>query len=206
MRKLLLIGAGGHGRVAADCAEAMGCFSEISFADASYPNNTHNSHWRIIGDDSYWSHYIEHYEFIVSIGNNQARLALSEKIEQLGGKLATLIHPQATISKYANIGAGSVVFANAAINVNCQLGVATIVNTGATIDHDCTIGNGCHIAPGVNISGTTTLGNRVWVGVGSTIIQNLSLTDDVYIGAGAVIVNDLKQSGTYVGVPAKRIK
>ena len=205
MTKLMIIGAGGHGRVVADCAQAMGRFEEIVFADASYPNREFNSHWPIAAQDIAWQKYLNQYEFIVAIGDNHARLTMSEEIRAAGGQLASLIHPAAVVSPYANIGDGSVIFANAVVSVNCHLGLATIVNHNATIDHDCKLDDACHIAPGTNISGGVTLGHKVWAGVGSTIIQNRQLADNVYLGAGTVVIKDIEQAGTYVGNPARKL-
>ena len=206
MTKLMIIGAGGHGRVVADCAEATKQFEQVVFADAIYSKTKSISHWPIVTCDKNWRNFKDEYEFIVAIGNNNTRLKLSKEIEQLGGKLASLVHPKATVSQYATIGDGSVIFANALVSVDCQIGVACIINHNASIDHDVVLGDGCHIAPGCNISGGVKLGQNVWAGVGATIIQSRQIANDVYLGAGTVVISDIAQRGTYVGNPARKIK
>ena len=37
-------------------------------------------------------------------------------------------------------------------------------------------------------------------------IDKISVCDNVIIGAGAVVIEDIMEAGTYVGIPAKRIK
>lgn len=205
MEKLLIIGASGHGRVVADCAEAMNCFSEISFADAIFPEQQQNMHWPIIGNDDFWREHISDYQFVVAIGNNEIRAKISNEVIRLGGSLATLVHPTASISTHAEVGQGSVLFANAVVNVGCKLGIGTIINTGATVDHDCIINDYCHIAPGVNISGAVIVGEKSWIGVGSTIIQLINIGNNVTVGAGSTVISDLAPNATYIGSPAKKL-
>ncbi|WP_448553794.1 acetyltransferase [Thalassotalea montiporae] len=205
MTKLMIIGAGGHGRVVADCAETMNKYDEIVFADAIYPKETINSRWPTVTSDKDWSKYLKHYEFIVAVGNSDTRLAITQNIANTGGRLATLIHPRAIVSPYSTIGQGSVVFANAVIGIDSLIGVACIINHNATVDHDCQLGDACHIAPGANISGEATLGNKVWAGVGCSVIQCCKLADNVYLGAGTVVIKDIEQAGTYVGNPARKL-
>ncbi len=90
--------------------------------------------------------------------------------------------------------------------VNVTFGSCVIVNLNATIGHDCVIGDFATISPGANISGNVTLGKRCYIGTGAAIIEGVTICDDVVIGAGAVVVKDITEPGTYVGVPAKRIK
>ena len=54
--------------------------------------------------------------------------------------------------------------------------------------------------------GTVEVGNRTWVGAGATVSNNISICDDCMIGAGAVVVKDIKERGTYIGVPARKKK
>ena len=68
------------------------------------------------------------------------------------------------------------------------------------------IGDYCHIAVGARVAGTVRLGDNVWLGAGATIKNNVTLCADCIIRAGAVVVKDIKEPGTYVGVPAKKIK
>lgn len=205
MTKLLIIGASGHGRVAADCAEAMNCFDEICFADAIFPEQRANLHWPVVGNDDYWRNNINDYQFVVAIGNNDIRAKISNEVVRLGGKLATLIHPTASVSQYASIGQGSVIFANAVVNVGCKLGTGAIINTGATVDHDCIVNDYCHIAPGVNISGAVIIGEKSWIGVGSTVIQLINIGNNVTVGAGSTVIKDLAPNATYVGSPTKKL-
>ncbi len=206
MRKLVVIGAGGHGKVVADCAEQMHIYDEIVFIDDIYQHTKTVLHWPIVGMSNQWQEYLAEADYVVAIGNNQTRYRLVQELIAQHAKIATIIHPSAQISQYADIGAGSVIFASAVVNCSSQIGLAAIINTSATIDHDCVVGDACHISPGANIAGMVTLGDRVWVGIGSAVVQCLSIGHDIQLGAGTIVTKNLEQSGVYVGAPAEKIK
>ena len=92
------------------------------------------------------------------------------------------------------------------ITVDIEIGRHVLVNLNATIGHDAVIGDYCTINPGANISGNVTIGEGCFIGTGATIIEKVTIAPWTVIGAGAVVVEDITEPGTYVGVPAKRIK
>ena len=102
------------------------------------------------------------------------------------------------------IGVGSVIMANAVINPSAYVGEHSIVNTAAVVEHDNHIGSFAHISVGARLGGTVSVGNHT--GIGATISNNISICDHCTIGAGAVIIRNIKESGTYVGIPARKIK
>lgn len=140
---------------------------------------------------------------IISIGNNQIRRKIAEKLDV---EFGTAIHPSAVVSPSAKIGEGTVVMPGAVINADAVIGKHCIINTGSTIDHECVIEDYCHIAPGVNISGCTTVGEGTWVGVGSCVIQCLHIGKNCMIGAGSVVVKDMPDSVVAFGNPCRVIK
>ena len=81
----------------------------------------------------------------------------------------------------------------------------SIVNTGAIVEHHTVIAPHCNVTPGA-ILNFCKLGEGVYVGSGSTIIQLVEIAPYTIIGAGATVVKTIEESGTYVGVPARRIK
>ena len=52
MSSLLVFGAGGHGKVVADTARAVGAGNEIMFADDAYPQLTSVDGYPVIADFS----------------------------------------------------------------------------------------------------------------------------------------------------------
>ena len=140
---------------------------------------------------------------IISIGNNQIRRKIAEKLDV---EFGTAIHPSAVVAPSAKIGEGTVIMPGAVINADAVIGKHCIINTGSTIDHECVIEDYCHIAPGVNISGCTTVGEGTWVGVGSCVIQCLHIGKNCMIGAGSVVVKDIPDSVVAFGNPCRVIK
>lgn len=206
MNTLAILGAGGHGRVVADVAEASGQWQNIVFFDDCWPDRTHNGPWQIVGDiASLENRAPEFGGVIVAIGGNRIRLKYSQTLDAAGAHLATIIHPRATLSRHATIGQGSVICAGAVINIGASVGRACIINTGATIDHDCTLADGVHISPGANLAGSVTVGLCSWIGTSVGIRQEVVVGSNVIVGVGAVVVNNLLNGITVVGNPAKTL-
>lgn len=201
--RIVFIGAGGHGKVCAEIAELTG-YSEIFFLDDDKEQKVCGKH-RVSGIAKEFSKFVDSYTaFFVSIGNTDIRQRIQERIEHIGGRIATLIHPNAVISKDVNIGTGSVVMAGTVINGGTVIGSGVIVNTSSSIDHDCIVGNYCHVAVGSHLCGTVKVGNCTWIGAGAVVNNNLNICGNCIIGSGAVVVKDIKRKGNYIGVPARR--
>ena len=201
MKDLIIIGAGGHGRVIADIAQKLGVYEAISFLDDGAAKETMGL--PIVGKTSEVEKYVNIADIFVAIGNSKVRGDFIERLLAMGANVPTLIHPSAIIGVCVEIGVGTAIMAGAVINPCSKLGKGVILNTCSSIDHDCIVGDYCHIAVGVHVAGTVTLGDKVWLGAGTIIKNNVSICADCIIGAGAVVVKDITKSGTYIGVPAK---
>lgn len=202
MKTLVVIGAGGHGKVVADAAESTGRWQNIVFVDKRWPELKSCAHWSVVAQDVKDLPSDQALDFIVSIGDNRTRARVFDLCVEAGLKPVSVIHPSATISRRAELSVGCVVFAGAVINIGAKIGQCAIVNTGATIDHDGLIGNSVHISPGAHLAGEVTVGDFSWIGIGATVKQCLSISDDVVVGAGACVVSNITEPGVYVGVPA----
>ena len=197
MNRLIIIGASGHGKVVADIA-ALNGYEEIVFLDDD-ESIKNCSEWPVVGKST----EPPEGEVFVAVGNAEIRqrlMGLYKDREQ-----PILLHPSAVVAAGVLIGEGSAVMAGAVINSGVKIGRGVIVNTSSSIDHDCSVGDYCHIAVGAHLCGTVTVGENTWIGAGSTISNNVSICSNTTIGAGAVVIGDIKEKGTYVGVPAKNI-
>lgn len=207
IKRLVIIGAGGHGKVAADCAEAMGSFSEIVFLDDVYPEVSQVEHWPLLGKGDNLATFVDPSAvFFVAIGNNQTRARLMTAINNVAGEIATLIHPSAVISPYVTIGDGTLVCANTTINISSSIGRGCIINTSSSVDHDCTIYDYVHIGPGTKLAGAIKIGEYSFIGIGATIIQCLTIGKHCTLGAGSTLLQGLPDCSIAVGTPAKTIK
>ena len=202
---LLIIGASGHGKVVADVAIKMGKWKEIFFLDDN-PKVKNSMGIDVIDDSKSLSKYIEHYDIFVGIGNNKIRKITHKKLQAEGASIPVLVHPSAIIGKDVQIECGTVVMAGAVINSSTKIGEGCIINTGSTVDHDNEICDYVHISPGDNLAGTVIIVECSWIGIGSVISNNVKVTKQTIIGAGGLVLKDIIESGTYVGVPVRRIR
>ena len=209
MASLLLLGAGGHARVVAETAIATGRFSSVAFLDDRCTGPGPQStllNWPIIGPFAKAFEPQISKQFpaaLVAIGNSPVRLQWLQRLAAAGYELPVLVHPTAWLSPSAQIGAGSVVFAQAAIQAKALIGSGTILNTGCSVDHDIYLGDGVHICPGAHLAGEVKVSHRSWIGIGASVIQQIRIGADVTVGAGAAVVSDLPDGVTAVGVPAR---
>ncbi len=191
MKRLALLGASGHGKVVADIALASG-WDEVTFFDDAWPERSQNGPWPVVGHGAMLMATLNEFQgVVVSIGDCAVRWSKHLELRAAGGAIVTVVHPTATISRYAALGAGSVVMAGAVVNVDSHIGQAAIINTGATIDHDCWLADGVHICPGAHLSGNVRVGHRSTVGVGVSIKQGITIVNQVIIGAGGLVVHNV---------------
>lgn len=202
MKKIIIIGASGHGKVIANIAELNG-YEEIYFLDDD-KTKIKNSKYDVIGTSKEIEKYLD-YDFIVGIGNNKIRAKIMDELEMKKCNIVSLIHPRAIIDDTVSIEQGSVVMANAVINADTKVGKGCIINTSCSVDHDCILEDYVHVCPGAHIAGSVFVKEHTWIGIGSSIKNNITITSNVLIGAGGVVIKDINEEGTYVGVPAKRI-
>lgn len=201
--KLLIIGASGHGKVVADIALKMNKWKSIAFLD---DDETVKSTMgiEVVGKLIDAFIHIQDCDIFVGVGNNTTREHIQEKLRVEGASIPKLIHPSAIIGERVELGVGTVVMAGVVINSCTEIGNGCIVNTGATVDHDNLIGDYVHISPGAHLAGTVKVGSGSWLGIGSVVSNNVSIGGGCNVGAGAVVIKDITETGTYIGVPARR--
>ncbi|MCQ4290621.1 acetyltransferase [Pseudomonas stutzeri] len=206
MKRLAILGASGHGKVVADTAECCG-WQSVDFFDDAWPDLQHNGVWPVVGGTSALVERLANYDgVVVAIGNNRIRYEKLRQLQSAGGRLTTLIHPAATVSRYANIEAGTVVFAGVVVNASAHVKQGVILNTGCSVDHDCVLGTAAHISPGARLAGGVQVGDESWVGIGASVRQLVKIGRCVVVGAGSAVVSDVLDNVTVAGVPAKRLR
>lgn len=204
--KLAILGASGHGKVVADTAECCG-WQSVEFFDDAWPELQNNCVWPVVGDTEVLMGRLADFDgVLVAIGNNRIRHGKLRELQAAGAQLATLIHPTASVSRYATIGEGTVVFAGAVVNADTHVKPGGILNTACSIDHDSVLGDAVHISPGARLAGGVLVGDWSWIGIGASVRQLVRIGERVMVGAGSVVVSDIPNNITVAGVPAKRIR
>ncbi|HEY0970449.1 MAG TPA: acetyltransferase [Gemmatimonadales bacterium] len=212
-RRVIVVGAGGHGRVVADLARTLG-LTVVGYADAD------ERRLGAVVDSAGAAVLLTQAELVacargerewpcgvdtvaLGVGDNLARARL---LAGLGtGAVATLVHPSAWVSGTATVGNGSVVLAGAVVNTDARLGNGTIVNSRATIEHDCVLEDGAHVSPGATLCGAVRVGAGSWIGAGAVIIPGRRVGAGCVVGAGAVVIRDVPDGATVAGNPARHI-
>ncbi|MCK6451159.1 MAG: acetyltransferase [Alphaproteobacteria bacterium] len=192
---LVLIGAGGHGRVLMAAIDLQGGWV-VGVSDPKLAaGGTAPGGQPVLGEDELLQRCPPDKVMLVngvgSTGAPRARHDVFARWRAQGYRFAAIVHPSAFIAAGAAVGEGVQVMAGAVVQNDARIGANSLVNTRAGVDHDCVLGETVHLAPGVTLSGGVTIGDRTHVGTGACVIQGVRIGSDVLIGAGAVIVGDV---------------
>ncbi|MBB6674816.1 acetyltransferase [Cohnella nanjingensis] len=205
---LILIGAGGHGKVVAEAAAATGRYRVAAFADDKYEQEkVEGGILRVpVADVQRLLGRLDDVQLILAVGNNVVRRRLEARLGLSADWYATVVHPSAVISKSATIGRGTVVLAGAILNADAVVGRHAIVNTKAVVEHDCAVGDYTHVSPAAALAGGVTLEAGAQVGIGACVLPGLTVGAWSTLGAGATAIRDVPAGCTAVGVPASHIR
>ena len=200
MEEIIIIGGGGHAKVLIDGLEQEGKYKIQYIVDDN--EDLHDLLAYKVYRRSHLSATVA-VPLIIAIGNGHIRYQIASSLQ---ASFISTIHPTAVVSKYAEVGSGSQIFANAVVNAGATIGNHCIVNTGTVVEHDCMIHDFVHLSPHSSLAGGVTVGAFTHIGIGATIIENVSIGSNVIIGAGAVVVHNIPDNCTAVGIPARPIK
>lgn len=201
--RLLILGAGGHGKVLADLILSGTQYRLEGFVDDGASEGPLGL--PLLGrsedlDDLFQSG-ITH--ALCGVGNAKVRRKLHGLLKQAGFTLAVAKHPDSSLSASARLGPGSVLLAQTSVGPDCILGEGSVVNTGATVDHDCHLGDFVQVAPGAHLGGGVRAGAGTFFGLGSSTRQGVKLGQDCMVGVGAAVVSDFPDRSLILGVPGR---
>lgn len=186
--KLLIIGAGGHGKSVAEAVLLANHFNIVGFLDDSQALNTKIWDFEVLGSTDLLYHYQSSVDYvIVALGNNDLRQRLITNALNCGFKLATVIHPSAIVSPTALIGDGSTIMAGAIIGTEAILGIGTIVNCGAVVDHHAKVCDYAHLGVNACMAGGTILGTLAWMKAGSAIGYGVNVPEATVLMPGQTL-------------------
>lgn len=204
-RSLILIGGGGHCKSVIEVAESAGYeIKGILDMPDEVGKEVLPGH-KVIGTDDEIPQYVEECDFIITVGfikNPALRIKLYNKVKAAGGRLATIIASTAHVSKYAELGEGTVIMHHAFVNAGAKIGDNCIINTFVNIEHDAEVGNQCHISTGTMVNGECKIGESCFIGSQSVCANCIEIASDIIIGAGSVVRKSIRVKGIYAGNPA----
>ncbi|CAH0143358.1 acetyltransferase [Peribacillus simplex] len=207
MKKIVIIGAGGHSKVVQDIVEAMGEYRLMAILDDQYEVLKRKGNVYFGPILSYRSLFI-HFEckVIIAIGRNDLRLKIVNELNLDVMDYGTVIHPTAIVGKNVSIGKGTVIMPNVVLNAGARVGNHVIVNTSSVIEHDTHLDDFIHIAPSATLTGAVKVGTGTLIGAGSTVIPSITIGEWCKVGAGSTVIKDIPNASTAVGSPARIIK
>ncbi|QWF33142.1 MULTISPECIES: NeuD/PglB/VioB family sugar acetyltransferase [unclassified Pseudoalteromonas] len=193
MKKLILVGGGGHCRSCIDVIESTKEFKIIGILDEGLARGDSIYEYKCIGNDMDIAELSsKDYYFLVCIGQIYSS-AIREKcfslIKKYNGKLATVISPRAWVAKGATIGEGTIIMHDALVNAGAAIGTNCIINTKSLIEHDAIIDNNCHISTGAIVNGGARVGSSSFVGSGSVLVQSSIVPKGYFVKALSIYVS-----------------
>ena len=202
---LILIGGGGHCKSVIEVAESAGYeIKGILDMPDEVGKEVLPGH-KVIGTDDEIPQYVEECDFIITVGfikNPALRIKLYNKVKAAGGRLATIMASTAHVSKYAELGEGTVIMHHAFVNAGAKIGDNCIINTFVNIEHDAEVGNQCHISTGTMVNGECKIGENSFIGSQSVCANCIEIASDIIVGAGSVVRKSIRVKGIYAGNPA----
>ncbi len=206
MKKVIVIGSGGHAKVVIDILHEMGNVEICGITSKSLNLGSIFVGYQVIGDDTILSQYTnQDYYIAMGLGgyrDNNLREKVYKYIKGLGFNFINVIHPSAIISRTVKLGESIVVFPNVVLNTDVQIGNNSIIATGSTIDHETIIGNNVLVSAGVTIGAYSKINDNALLALGSKVISGITIGNDAVIAAGAVVIKDVSNKEIVFGIPA----
>lgn len=210
MTRVAIIGSNDLGQLIAHHSASVS-WTVAGFFDNRKPVGSQIEHYgAVIGavDDVTESHRKGVFDLLM-VGVGYTQFAFRKSVfERFKGAVpfGRLIHPSAYIDASAVVGEGAFVLPGCIVDAGVVLGNNVLLNTGAKIAHHTNIGDHSFLAPGVTVAGKVFIGECCFLGVGANIADHVTIVPETLVGGGALVVKDIPESGTYIGVPAKRAK
>lgn len=167
---------------------------------------------RVISETEFFNLYLRsENNYFIAMGNPVIKEKVVKEIKNRSSesRFPNLIHPDVAYDKRPgkiSLGVGNIICSKCVLTTDITIGNFVHINLDSTVGHDTIIGDYVTISPGVHISGNVKIGEKTFIGTGAVILEHISICPEVKIGAGATVISDITEPGTYVGVPARKVK
>jgi sugar O-acyltransferase (sialic acid O-acetyltransferase NeuD family) len=213
IKDLIILGAGGTGREVAEAIEDINSLGRkwnlLGFLDDDRQKHgkEYNGH-PVLGSISTAGEYLT-CQFLLVLANHRDLKLTKRVLDRLSldpGRFATIVHPAARVSNYAELGPGTIVLQNSVITANASIGSHVLLLFGAQIGHDCRVEDYVVIAPNAVLAGGVCVGEACYIGANATILQKRTVGPWSCVGMGAAVFSDVKSNSTVVGNPARPLR
>lgn len=200
---LILIGAGGHARSCIDVIEQQGIYQIAGLVDLPEQRNARHLDFKVIASDAELKELAKAHRFaLVAVGQIRTaehRIRLYQQAIEAGFTLPAIIAPTAYVSRYAKVGAGTIVMHGAIVNAGVEVGINCIVNTRTLIEHDAKVNDHCHISTGATLNGNVSVGTGTFIGSGCTVKEGVAIGHGCVIGMGVNVRHNLGENTRFIG-------
>jgi sugar O-acyltransferase (sialic acid O-acetyltransferase NeuD family) len=198
--RLLVVGAGGHGREALAVARATNRWRTVAVVDDAPTDGTVIDPSLVAGTtDDLVAAGDDH---VIAVGDPAVRRRIAERIGD-AAPAVSLADPSAWIGDDVRLGDGAMAYPGSVCTTNVHIGIHTHLNCGVIVSHDCRVGDFVSLSPGVRLNGAVTVGDGAFLGTGAIVLPGRTVGQDAVVGAGAVVVDDVPPGCTVLGVPAR---
>lgn len=204
MKRAAIFGAGGLGRMVLDTLRRCGveCVAFLDSDPAKHGRRVDGVPVRGGLDACAALRPMATLGVVVAIGDNVARCAIAQSLRVRGLRLASAIHPLASIAASAEIGEHVIIGPRAAICVHARIGAHSIVSAGAIVEHDCELDSAVFLHPAVRLAGGVRVGAFSTLDIGACVIPGRRIGAAAHVEAGAVVIRDVPAEATAGGAPA----
>ena len=206
MKKIIIVGAGGFGRELLQWIKDIN-EKKLTWEIAGFIDDNLNAlddvecDYKVIGTIQDWEPK-EDEEFALALGSPELKRKIVGILKAKGAKFATVIHPTAIVTDFAEYGEGFIMFPYSKLSVNSEVGdFVTLLSTG--IGHDTYVGDYTVISANCNIVRNVRIGQDVFLAAGVCIAQDVVIGDGAYLGIGSVILKDVAPGAKMFGNPAR---
>lgn len=206
MDKLFIFPFNGNGLEALDCIR--GQFEFLGFIDDTPEKKGRHA----LGFTVYGRETLTQYPEakILAVPGSPASYTIRDQIiagiNQDETRFATLIHPSASVSPFAQIGYNTLIMAGAVITANAVIGNHVCILPNTVIHHDSAVGDYSLVGSNVTIAGNTSVGRYCYIGSGTSIINGITVGDNTLIGLGSNVIKSVEAKSKMAGNPARQIQ
>jgi sugar O-acyltransferase (sialic acid O-acetyltransferase NeuD family) len=206
IKKLIIVGGGGHAKVVIDAAISMNTFAIAGVVDTKIASDEKILGIPVLGNDTVlekremWRHALAMGVGMQKAGNQREKLF--QRLKGLDYQFPVIRHARSHIAQGVKLSEGCQVMAGAIIQTDANVGCGVIVNSNAVVEHDCQLEAYVHIAPGAVLGGNVSVGQGSLVGLGACILPGIHIGQQATIGAGTVVCKNVADGMTVRGIPA----
>jgi len=147
--------------------------------------------------------------FLLAVGGSKNYYVKKKVFKKLAvdrQRFATVVHPDATVSRHSSLGFGTAVLAGARIIAETTVGDHVSILCNSYIGHNDNIGDFVTVTNSACVAGFTKIEEGCYIGMNSSIIERVRIGKWSLVGMGSVVLTDLPPFSVVVGNPGRIVR